>query len=64
MSRLIRPHADSGALAGLGLLVIAGSLVLVLALGLGSSAALLEAQATPDPVQTLRNLLAAIRVGG
>jgi hypothetical protein len=62
MSRLIRPHADSGALAGLGLLVIAGSLVL--ALGLGSSAALLEAQATPDPVQTLRNLLAAIRVGG
>lgn len=60
MSRLIPPHADSGALAGLGLLVIAGSL----ALGLGSSAALLEAQATPDPVQTLRNLLAAIRVGG
>jgi hypothetical protein len=62
MSRLIPPHADSGALAGLGLLVIAGSLVL--ALGLGSSSALLEAQATPDPVQTLRNLLAAIRVGG
>lgn len=62
MSRLIPPHADSGALAGLGLLVIAGSLAL--ALGLGSSAALLEAQATPDPVQTLRNLLAAIRVGG
>lgn len=62
MSRLIPPHADSGALAGLGLLVIAGSLVL--ALGLGSSAALLEAQATQDPVQTLRNLLAAIRVGG
>lgn len=62
MTRLIRRHADSGALAGLGLLAV--GLSVLLAVGLGSAGASVPAQAGPDPLQLLQALLGAIRVGG
>jgi hypothetical protein len=62
MARLIRKHADSGALAGFGLLAITASVLL--ALSLGSAGVSLQAHATPDPLQMLQSLLGAIRVGG
>lgn len=61
MAKLIRKHADSGALAGFGVLAIAASILLALTLG---SAGALEAHATPNLAQALQGLLSAIRVGG
>ena len=59
MPRLLRQHAESGALAGFGLFAIAASVLLSMAVGLGDERAL---QASlPDVVY---GLLAAIRVGG
>ncbi|MDD0842325.1 hypothetical protein [Pseudomonas sp. Gutcm_11s] len=62
MARLIRRHADSGALAGLGLFAIAASVVL--ALGLSSIDLPLQQHGTPNLAQTLQNLLSVIRVRG
>ena len=60
MPRLLRQHAQSGALAGFGLFAIAASVLLSMALGLGDERALSGAS-LPD---ALHALLAAIRVGG
>lgn len=62
MPRLLRQHAQSGALAGFGLFAIATSVLLSMALGLGDERALQASAASlPD---VLHGLLAAIRVGG
>lgn len=61
MARLIRKHADSGALAGFGLCAIAASVLLSLVLGLGGD---LRAQShTANLPEVLQNLLSAVRVG-
>lgn len=62
MPRLLRQHAESGALAGFGLFAIAASVLLSMAVGLGDERALQASAASlPD---ALHGLLAAIRVGG
>ena len=61
MSRLIRQHAESGALAGFGLFAIVASVLLSMALGLGDERALSGGADLPS---ALHALLAAIRVGG
>ncbi|WP_394560252.1 hypothetical protein [Aquipseudomonas alcaligenes] len=60
MARLLRRHADSGTLAGLGLLAIVASIVL--ALSLGSVDLDLQSHSSANLAQTLQNLLGAIRV--
>ncbi|MDG9922445.1 MULTISPECIES: hypothetical protein [unclassified Pseudomonas] len=61
MPRLLRQHAQSGALAGFGLFAIAASVLLSMVLGLGDERALSGGASQPD---ALHALLAAIRVGG
>lgn len=60
MAGFVRKHAESGALAGFGLLAIVASVLL--ALSLGGAGLHPEQSAAPDPAQTLQGLLAAIRV--